>query len=95
MTSAPVSRTAVERTLPTVQDQLGQADRRRLAALLPLIGEDRRTRLSEALAALFPDQDRTAALASFQRFREQIAVSASGPTIVSAVLKSPGCRRTG
>src|SRR3954453_1879445 len=80
MTSAPLSRIAVERTLAAVQDQLGQADRKRLAALPGLIGEDRRIRLSEALAALFLGQ--AAALASFQQFRDRIAAAAVDARVV-------------
>ncbi|MFL5282561.1 MAG: hypothetical protein ACJ8AW_16630 [Rhodopila sp.] len=75
MTSAPLLRTAVERTLPAVQDQLGQAGKKRLAALPPLIDEDDRIRLGEALAALFPGQDSTVTLVSFQQFRGRIATA--------------------
>ncbi len=47
MTTSPLARTDVERSLSIVQAELGQADKRRLAALPPLMKEDHRIRMSE------------------------------------------------
>src|SRR5690349_12383005 len=77
MPTAFLSRVAAERTITVVRDQLGRTDRTRLAALPPLIREDRRIQLSEALTTLFPGQDRAAALASFQQFRSRIEDAAT------------------
>jgi hypothetical protein len=77
MTTSPLSRIAVERHLAEVQAEMGQADKKRLAALPPLIGLDRRIRLSDVLAALFPEQDRAGALTSFRQFRGRVAAAAA------------------
>jgi hypothetical protein len=78
-TSTPIAirRIAVERHLPVVLAELGQADMKRIAALPPLMGEDGRIGLREALAALFPGQDRTAAMTSFQHLRARIVTAAA------------------
>lgn len=77
MTTSPLSRIAVERHLAEVEAEMGQADKKRLAALPPLIGLDRRIRLSDVLAALFPEQDRAGALTSFRQFRGRVAAAAA------------------
>jgi hypothetical protein len=81
MMTSPLSRIGVERHFAALQAELGQADKKRLAVLPPLIGADRRIHLSDALSALFPDQDRAAALTSFRQFRGRIAAAAADAKI--------------
>ena len=51
MLAMPLSRIAVERSLPSVQAELGRADQKRLTSLPLLIADDRRIRLSIVLRA--------------------------------------------
>jgi hypothetical protein len=89
---SPLLRIAVERHLSAVLAELGQADKKRLTALMPLIGEDGRIGPNGALAALFPDQDRAAATPLFRQFRDRIATAAADAGVtLSLEADDDGC----
>ena len=79
-----LSREAAMRTAQSLHDSLGNADRARLDAMLPLLAQDGRIRLSDAVTRLFPDTPRKDALTAFRQFRERLR-SAVGSTLILEV----------
>ncbi len=79
-----LSREAAMRTAQSLHDSLGNADRARLDAILPLLAQDGRIRLSDAVTRLFPDTPRKDALTAFRQFRERLR-SAVGSTLILEV----------
>ena len=72
----PLPADAARRSLQTLTEQLGRADRERLAKLPDLIRPDRRIPLGDALDRLYPGQSRTAALTALRQMRGRLAVAA-------------------
>lgn len=75
MSSRPLAPNAARRMANKLFDELGRADRQRLENLLALLTNgdgDGRMRLGSALTELFPEQERTRALAAFRQFRSRL-----------------------
>ena len=77
MAPKPLSRAAAQRSLDALREEVGRADRERLDALRSQMGEDGRIRLSDALRALFPAQEREAALTAFRQLRGRLRDAAA------------------
>jgi WD40 repeat protein len=83
----PLSQPQAERALKAAEAELGEPDRRRLEALLRLIGEDGCIRLSAALEELFPEFSAGAALTRFRQLRARLrqAAEAAGVDLALTV----------
>ena len=62
----------LDRLKPKLEQELGAKDCGRFAELLESINAENPLRLSEALAATFPEQSKDKALTSFRQFRQRI-----------------------
>ncbi len=78
----PLAREAVQRAVLAVHDDLGRADRVRLASIVDLIGADGRIRLADVLHTLYPGQERGAALTALRQFRSRLSEAAKETRIV-------------
>src|SRR6185295_355927 len=85
MDAIRLGRDAAKLLLDQLGDELGRADQKRLETLLERIGTDGRIRLSEALSALYPDQEREAALTSFRQLRSRAQAAAKEAGVAFAL----------
>src|SRR5882724_2925809 len=70
------SKSAILRIVPLLRPKLSNANALRLDETLRLIKEDGKAVLADVLKALYPRQDRNAALTSFRQFRREVALAA-------------------
>jgi hypothetical protein len=90
-----LSREAATLTAQSLRGRLGNADGVRLDAILPLLAQDGRIRLSDALARLFPTASRKDALTAFRQFRERLRAACGTALILegdTATRADPGER---
>src|SRR5947208_2333994 len=75
------SKSAVLRVAPLIRDKLSRANALRLDQTLAVIHDDGKAVLADVLKALYPRQNRDAALTLFRQFRREVALAAKGAGI--------------
>ncbi|SMF34646.1 WD40 repeat [Azospirillum oryzae] len=93
MPPKPLLVPAVRRSAISIEGELGGSDRKRLDLLIGLMRTDGTLSLADVLQALYPDQERAAALTAFRQFRARVQAAAEGAG-VALTLQTDGATRT-
>jgi WD40 repeat protein len=91
--AAMASKSAVLRLTPLVRPGLSRTNARRLDQLLKVLNDDGKAVLAVVLEALYPQQERDAALTAFRQFRREMALAA-GEVGIRLTLKTDGRTRS-